>query len=286
MAEGLPEHAAELETGIAETSLLPFVGSVDDRNRHASTVMLSASGEPAAEPLCSGVLIGPRLVLTAGSCVCTQRKPLTGDDPQKAFMDATACLRQVFVTTVLHGEERDPVLRRPRETAFRIYKGEVHPHPEFEILFGEQDSILSSRADLAAIHLEEAVDGALPPSPLATTEVQPGESLVMTGFARAERSSIAGEYGVRYWRKNPVTQVLAQGRVLYRQQGPYVSDGYAGGPCFREEGGEHRLVGISEAGAGEELSFTSTHLFRSWVSNERAHAVNKPAIRPTPVPKE
>jgi hypothetical protein len=248
--------------------------------------MLSVSGELAAEPLCSGVLIGPRVVLTAASCVCEQRKPLTADGPRKAFMDGTSCLKQVFVTTVTHGKERDPVVWRPRETAFRIYRGEVHPHPEFQITFGEQDSILDSRADLAAIHLEETVEGGMRISSMANTEVKPGELLVMAGFARAGHLSIAGEYGVRYWRKNPVTQVLTQGRVLYRQQGPYVFDGYAGGPCFRDEGGEHLLVGISEAGAGEELSFTSAHFFQDWVSSELSRAMKKPAIRPSPSPEE
>jgi hypothetical protein len=60
LAEGLPEGTPELETGVAETSLLPFAGSVDDGDRHASTVMISESGELAAEPRCSGVLVGPQ----------------------------------------------------------------------------------------------------------------------------------------------------------------------------------------------------------------------------------
>ncbi len=200
-------------------------------------------------------------------------------------MDGTACLQQVFVTTVTHGDEQNPVLQRPRETTFHIYRGEARPHPEFQITFGERGSVLSRHADLAAIHLEESVEEELPIPSLADTEAQAGEFLLMTGFAHGGHLDMAGEYGTRYWRKSPVTQVLAQGRVLYRQQGPYLYDGYAGGPCFREEGGEHRLVGIAGVDTGEELSCTSTHFFRRWVSSEQGRAA-KTVRRPIPPPEE
>ena len=102
----------------------------------------------------------------------------------------------------------------------------------------------------------------------------------MAGFAYVGHLAVGGESGRRYWRRNPVTQVLAQGRVLYRQQGPYLFDGYAGGPCFRDEGGKHRLAGIAGMGIGEELSFTSTSFFRRWVSSELRHAA-KATRRPS-----
>jgi hypothetical protein len=200
-------------------------------------------------------------------------------------MDGTTCLPQVFVTTVTHGDELNPVLQRPRETSFHIYRGEVRPHPEFQIIFGERGAVLSRQADLAAIHLEQPVEEELPFPLLAGTEVLAGELLVMAGFAHAEHLDIASEYGARYWRKSPVTQVLTQGRVLYRQQGPYLYDGYAGGPCFREEGGEHRLVGIAGVDTGEELSFTSTFFFRPWVSSELSRAA-KTARSPATPPEE
>jgi hypothetical protein len=74
--------------------------------------------------------------------------------------------------------------------------------------------------------------------------------------------------------------------MLYRQQGPYLYDGYAGGPCFREEGGEHRLVGIAGVDAGEELSFTSTYFFRRWVSSELSRAAQNAQTPPTAPPEE
>jgi hypothetical protein len=111
--------------------------------------------------------------------------------------------------------------------------------------------------------------------PLAQAEAQAGESLVMAGFAHDGRRRFGGIYGVRYFRKNPVTQVSEQGRVFYEQQGTYVYNGYAGGPCLREEEGKQWLVGVADMGSEEQLSCTSVSFFREWLLSEIEHAHGK-----------
>jgi hypothetical protein len=131
---------------------------------------------------------------------------------------------------------------------------------------------VSAHADLAAILLDEPVGDRLTHARVANAEAQQGESLIMAGYAYEGRIGFGGIYGLRYSRKNPVTRAVENGRGLYRQQGPYLWDGYAGGPCFREDSTGSWLVGIASKGAGEELTFTSTWFFRDWLEAELQNA--------------
>ena len=61
----------------------------------------------------------------------------------------------------------------------------------------------------------------------------------------------------------------AQGeRILYKQQGTFIYNGYDGGPCFRERTARRWLVGVASARAGQELSCTSTLVYRDWLLKE------------------
>jgi hypothetical protein len=151
---------------------------------------------------------------------------------------------------------------------FRIYRGTVRPHPRLSVVLDERGAAVSSDADLAVILLDKPVGGEASAVHLARTEAQPGESLIMAGYAHDEARGFGGVYGVRYFRKNLVTNPVTNGKGFYQQQGPYLWDGYTGGPCFREDANGLWLVGVAGRKVGEELVFASTVSFRDWLEAE------------------
>ncbi|HYH98888.1 trypsin-like peptidase domain-containing protein [Hyalangium sp.] len=277
-----PAARETLELGVTNTSLYPYAGTMDFENRYASTVMITTGSQPRAVR-CSGVLISPRVVLTAGSCLCEPRKSATPASKEESLGSGASCLERASVTTVTYGTVLDKAF--PEETTpmrFDSYEGEVRPHPEFKPLSEDSGPAKPGHADLAVIVLDEAVKSVPPETLMEQGELQVHESLVMAGYAHDGNSqAVGGLYGVRYFRKNTVAQVLApeEGRVLYQQQGPSLYNGYAGGPCFREEAQRRLLVGIASIGSDQELSFTSVSPFRDWLRAEvrRAAAPTPPA---------
>lgn len=217
---------------------------MDVANRYASTVMISTVLR-TTEVRCSGVLISPRGVLTSASCLC---------EPARRPGSSASCIERAVATTVIYGE----ILNKefPEDTAqmrFHSYEGTVRPHPT---------------ADLAVIVLDEAVKDVAPETLLEQGEFQAQEPLIMAGYASSGTPQAAGGiYGIRYFRKNTVTRVPPEepGTVLYEQPGAALYDGYAGGPCFREDSQRRWLAGVAKAGRGQDLSFTSVPFFREWV---------------------
>lgn len=265
--EPLPQRDGGLgavEAMPADLQLLEAAGSRDFKNKYTSTVMVTTK-RPLEVAECSGVVIGPRLVLTVGHCVC---KPNTADGSLTAKLrriDGAACAGQANAITLLYGTVRSAQIA---DLQARVYAGTIRPHPEMQLVFDDSGAIMSAQADLAVLVLNEPVESGIPSAVLADTEVTLGESLVMTGYGYDK--NMGGIYGARYYRTNKIVSAQASfgGRFVYEQQGAYVYNGFDGGPCFRERGSDRWLVGISGVGTEKELPLTSTVFFSAWIKSE------------------
>jgi hypothetical protein len=207
---------------ISDSRLHKFAGTMDTQNHHASTVMVTL-GNPEGEADCSGVLLNSRMALTAAHCVCVPQEAMASDGSHGTAFNSSSCAKRVFITTVLYGATLSKNYKaETTEKRYSFYEGTVRPHPEFQLLMDGKGSVVSERANLATILLDEPVEGSIPTATLSEAEAQAGELLLMVGYASKGEEEVGGIYGVRYFRQNKVTQAPSPGsdRVVYEQQGP------------------------------------------------------------------
>jgi hypothetical protein len=158
-AESPPEDRAKPHlpsTGAYEFST---AGERDKENRYSSTVMVSTKSAASVDHKeCSGVIIAPRLVLTAGHCVCARREAADGG----AVVDGSRCTPEATVLTFVYGASG-----KSSRTVSEEYYGQVRPHPDLKLILDAQEAVVSSKADLALVSLDEPVEGGFPPMALA-----------------------------------------------------------------------------------------------------------------------
>lgn len=301
-SESLEEPASEEEPLHHRRGVIRRGGVLDDVNHHPSVVKLVVS-QTAARSLeleggCSGVLIAPRLVLTAGHCVCGRRKvtaPPRAAAPARSTrgisraetlqgtrvtsaIDASRCLERVDIQT------RTYIKPDPTSEIAALeqrYRGKIIVHPRLEILYNQASQMVWCDADLAAVILDHPLNQ-IPTMRLPTEEVRLGQFVFMSGYGPGDTFE---DYGERHVGVNKVGSLrrLDSGGIEFvttLQRMPdgraasHVEEGDSGGGCWIQEKDEGAvLVGITSAKAegrnGTVVSvFTSVHAYMPWLREQ------------------
>ncbi len=277
-----PEYVpAEIQPGPGESIISK--STLDRSNRYAAAVLVDGD-----RGTCSGVLIAPSTVLTAGHCVCAPREAGPEEPLARTFIDKTTCAPTATVKVVTYQPQDGPRIQ--------VFTGGVNPHEQLKILYSADDKEVSSNADLAVIVLKNPPQG-VKPIRLATAPIRYTQPVSVVGYGGAEPGVAGG--GDRRFGFNEIASVAQDGAtfligkpiqirrpytpkemLLVREDASYSLNGDSGGPCLRERNGSMELVGIAKTRyGGHELvqfsEYTSTYFHLEWLRREIANAERK-----------
>ncbi|MFL5344651.1 MAG: trypsin-like serine peptidase, partial [Hyalangium sp.] len=226
----------------------------------------------------------PRLVLTAGHCVCRGR-----EDKDTTTLDSSTCEKFATVIAIAYASPgQRPYIQR--------YTGVVRAHHDFKAILKKKkllvppdaavegstvegearyvvvDTVLESQADLAVISLDKAAENRFPVTPPARSVLRAKDPIVVVGYgADAVENGLVvfnDNQPTRRFGKNTITLPGTE-KFTIEPPGSLALPGDSGGPCFREDKRGLSLVGINSRSApGRRATFTSTYYYLEWLDAE------------------
>lgn len=255
----------------------PSDGYKDIENRYAFVVMVGATVGPQETIMCSGTLLNPRLVLTAGHCVCGKREFTLHENGASSRIDASRCARTASIDTAVYTSTREK-LSRPAEQ-YRTYVGTVTPHPELEIFLDEEGMPLSSRADLALITLDNPVELRVHAIRLPDAAPSGNKPFVIVGYGLDGRTTLIEGFRRFGWKRVAIRSTPGSERVWFEPYGAAFTPG-SGEPTLEFQGNGFVITGVTTLTSVEESSFTSTFAYKDWLLTEMRH-VPSPSLPKT-----
>jgi hypothetical protein len=246
-----PAYESFIEGGISAV----FPGPLDANNRYSSNVAIhtNAKRDDGSEH-CSGILVSPRDILTAGHCVCMKRQLTTPSgkeevarrlgeampshlkasaakdelDALKArilantatLIDPSLCASLVEVEVIEYLPQEANAESSVRK--IRYIGKAIHPHPRLLVLEDATGSSWFREADLALIHLSAPVNIRFRPIKLPEREVKAGNAIVMVGHGLGENGATTHEFGDRHYGESIIETVerLPSGSVKFLARAP------------------------------------------------------------------
>jgi hypothetical protein len=241
-----------------------LAGELDTSNRFTSavSVITKVPNGRGFGTQCSGVLLAPRLVLTAGHCVCKRQRFEGSAKERLTLIDGSSCVPSAKVSTVVY---EPPPPGAEGKLVRETYQGKVQPHPDFKLVIDAQENVFYSKADLAFIVLDIPVGAEISTAPLVEARVKTDASIVMVSYGYdIYRGTLGGD---RHINEYKVTHLPGPGedRVLFHQPQRDDYTGDSGGPCFQQGAEGLSVVGISSRSIGREPGLTSLQPYHPWI---------------------
>jgi MYXO-CTERM domain-containing protein len=216
-----------------ETTRQPIIGGSIDIGDPAVAMLLTAGGG------CTGTVISPRVILTAGHCVSDAIENGQSGSGTVSFGQGGD---EGFTATI---GVADMVM-------YRLYEP-----PAF------------LQYDLAAIRLEEDAPDGIDPIPVnyeILTDDYLGLPLKTVGFGVTDGAAQTGSGTKR--QVSLTLDELTYFHIGLGQAGSNICQGDSGGPTFADFDGEQRIVGVASFGSDEcqnRSYITRTDLYQDWI---------------------